>query len=191
MNGLATQSPRGRRIILAIFMVREWLCVIGKEKRLMKNEMEASTIKFVLNGKVVQLDVPPHWTLLRLLREKLGLTGTKEGCGIGECGACTVLLDGMPVNACLILAPKVEGREVQTVEGLGSRDSLHPLQRSFIDHGAIQCGFCTPGILMSSKALLEKNSKPDREEIQEAISGHLCRCTGYQQIIEAIEAAGK
>ena len=148
-------------------------------------------IKFILNEKKVEVDVPPNWTLLRLLRESLGLTGTKEGCGIGECGACTVSLDGMPVNACLVLAPKVEGRRVETVEGLGSRDSLHPLQKSFIDHGAIQCGFCTPGILMSSKALLEKNSNPTREEIKEAISGHLCRCTGYHQIIEAIEAIKK
>jgi carbon-monoxide dehydrogenase small subunit len=145
-------------------------------------------IRFILNGKKVEVEVPPHWTLLRLLREKFGLTGTKEGCGIGECGACTVLLDGMPVNACLVLAPKVEGRKVETIEGLGSRESLHPLQKSFIDHGAIQCGFCTPGILMSSKALLEKNSNPSREEIKEATSGHLCRCTGYHQIIEAIEA---
>jgi carbon-monoxide dehydrogenase small subunit len=145
-------------------------------------------IKFTLNGRLTQVDVPAHWTLLRLLREKLGLTGTKEGCGIGECGTCTVLLDGMPVNACLVLVPKVEGRKVETIEGLGSRESLHPLQKSFIDHGAIQCGFCTPGILMSSKALFEKNSQPTREEIKEAISGHLCRCTGYHQIIEAIEA---
>jgi len=149
------------------------------------------TINFILNGKPIHVEVPPHWTLLRLLREKLGLTGTKEGCGIGECGACTVLLDGMPVNACLVLAPKAEGREVQTVEGLGSGKSLHPLQKSFIDHGAVQCGFCTPGILMSSKALLEKIPHPNREEVKEAISGHLCRCTGYHQIIEAIEALEK
>jgi aerobic-type carbon monoxide dehydrogenase small subunit (CoxS/CutS family) len=145
-------------------------------------------IRFVLNGNSIQVEVAPHWTLLRLLREELGLTGTKEGCGNGECGACTVLLDGMPVNACLVLAPKVEGREIQTIEGLGSRESLHPLQQSFIDHGAVQCGFCTPGILMSSKALLEMNPNPTKEEIRTAISGHLCRCTGYQQIIEAIEA---
>jgi carbon-monoxide dehydrogenase small subunit len=146
------------------------------------------TLKFILNGKPIEIKVPPHWTLLRLLREKLGLTGTKEGCGIGECGSCTVLLDGMPVNACLTLAPKVEGRKIETIEGLGSRESLHPLQKSFVDRGAIQCGFCTPGILMSSKALLVENSNPTREEIKEAISGHLCRCTGYHQIIEAIEA---
>ncbi|HSB04459.1 MAG TPA: (2Fe-2S)-binding protein [Thermodesulfobacteriota bacterium] len=149
------------------------------------------TIEFILNGICLEVPVAPHWTLLRLLREKLGLTGTKEGCGMGECGACTVLLDGTPVHSCLLLAPKVEGREVQTIEGLGSRESLHPLQQSFIDHGAVQCGFCTPGILMSSKALLEKNPHPTREEVKEAISGHLCRCTGYQQIIEAIEALAK
>jgi len=150
--------------------------------------MRLMEIKFTLNGRLTQVEVPPYWTLLKLLREKLGLTGTKEGCGIGECGACTVLMDGMPVNACLVLAPKVEGKEVETIEGLGSRESLHPLQKSFIDHGAIQCGFCTPGILMSAKSLLEENSNPTREEIKEAISGHLCRCTGYHQIIEAIEA---
>jgi carbon-monoxide dehydrogenase small subunit len=146
-------------------------------------------IKFMLNRSEIQVAVLPHWTLLRLLREKLGLIGTKEGCGIGECGTCTVLLDGMPVHACLVLAPKVEGRDVQTIEGLGRRDSLHPLQQSLIDHGAIQCGFCIPGILMSSKALLERNPRPTREEVKDAISGHLCRCTGYHQIIEAIKVA--
>jgi aerobic-type carbon monoxide dehydrogenase small subunit (CoxS/CutS family) len=149
------------------------------------------TIKFILNGANVEVDVPPHWPLVRVLREKLGLTGTKEGCGIGECGACTVLVDGTPVHSCLILAPKVEGREVQTVEGLGTRESLHPLQQSFIEHGAVQCGFCTPGMLMSSKALLERNPHPTKEEVKESISGHLCRCTGYHQIIEAIEAVSR
>jgi carbon-monoxide dehydrogenase small subunit len=157
----------------------------------MRDEQGRYAITFVLNGEPVQMDVPPHWTLLKLLRDRFGLTGTKEGCGIGECGACTVLMDGVPVNACLVLAPKVEGREVQTVEGLGNRTTLHPLQRSFIEHGAVQCGFCTPGILMSSKALLEKKPHPDQEEIREALSGHLCRCTGYHQIIEAVEAVGK
>ena len=154
-------------------------------------EAMGMTIKFVLNGEPIEVEVPPHWTLLRLLREGLGLTGTKEGCGIGECGTCTVLLDGMPVNACLVLAPKVEGKKVETVEGLGSQESPHPLQKSFIEHGAIQCGFCTPGILMSSKALLEEKSNPTREEIKEAISGHLCRCTGYHQIVEAIKKASE
>jgi aerobic carbon-monoxide dehydrogenase small subunit len=148
-------------------------------------------LRFKVNGKYVEGEVPSHWTLLRLRRERLGLTGTKEGCGIGECGACTVLLDGVPVHACLLLAPKVEGRNVQTIEGLGSREALHPLQKSFIEHGAVQCGFCTPGMLVSAKALLERNSRPTREEIKEAISGHLCRCTGYHQIIEAIEAVKK
>jgi len=144
-------------------------------------------IEFTLNGKLIQVDVPPHWTLLRLLREKLGLTGTKEGCGIGECGACTVLVDGIPLHSCLLLAPKVEGKSVETIEGVGSRTALHPLQQSFMDHGAVQCGFCTPGILMSAKALLDRNPHPTKEEVKEAISGHLCRCTGYQQIVEAIE----
>jgi carbon-monoxide dehydrogenase small subunit len=148
-------------------------------------------IDFTLNGKKIRVEVPAHWTLLRVLREKLGLTGTKEGCGIGECGTCTVLLDGMPVNSCLVMAPKAEGRKVETVEGLGRRDSLHPLQQAFIDHGAVQCGFCTPGILMSSKALLDRNPTPTREEVQDAIAGHLCRCTGYRQIIEAVEKAVK
>ncbi len=145
-------------------------------------------IRFILNGREIEVEVPPHWTLLRLLRERLELKGTKEGCGIGECGACTVLLDGMPVNSCLVLAPKVEGRRVETIEGIGNKESLHPLQKSFIEFGAVQCGFCTPGVLMSAKSLLERNPHPTREEIKEAISGNLCRCTGYQQIIEAIEA---
>ncbi len=149
------------------------------------------TIHFRLNGTLIELFVPPHWTLLRLLREKLGLTGTKEGCGIGECGACTVLLDGVPVHSCLVLAPKVEGREVETIEGLGSRESLHPLQQSFIDHGAVQCGFCIPGILMTSKALLKAIPHPTKEEVKEAISGHLCRCTGYHQIVEAVVETGR
>jgi carbon-monoxide dehydrogenase small subunit len=148
-------------------------------------------IHFTLNGKSIEVSVPPHWPLLRVLREALGLTGTKEGCGIGECGACTVLLDGEPVHACLVLAPKVDGRTVETIEGLGTRDALHPLQQAFIDQGAVQCGFCTPGILMSAKAFLEKNPCPTEEEVREAVSGHLCRCSGYHQIIEAVLAASK
>ena len=157
----------------------------------MRDEEGRYIVTFVLNGESVQMNVPPHWTLLKLLRDGFGLTGTKEGCGIGECGACTVLMDGVPVNACLVLAPKVEGREVQTVEGLGNRTALHPLQRSFIEHGAVQCGFCTPGILLSAKALIERKPHANQEEIREALSGHLCRCTGYHQIIEAVEAVGK
>ena len=155
-----------------------------------QKELETK-IRFKLNGEPLEVSVPAHWTLLRLLREQLGLTGTKEGCGIGECGACTILLNGVPVHSCLLLAPKIEGKDVQTIEGVGSREALHPLQQSFIDHGAVQCGFCTPGILLSSKALLKNKPHPTREEVKEAISGHLCRCTGYQPIIEAIEDAGK
>jgi carbon-monoxide dehydrogenase small subunit len=161
---------------------------IGSRLEWNGKEME---IRFDLNGEKVRVEVPAHWTLLRLLREKLGLAGTKEGCGIGECGTCTVLLEGVPVNSCLVMAPKVEGKKVETVEGLGTRDSLHPLQKSFIDHGAVQCGFCTPGILMSSKALLDRNPRPTKEEIKDAIVGHLCRCTGYHQIIQAVEEASK
>jgi len=157
----------------------------------MRDEEGRCIVTFVLNGESVQMNVPSHWTLLKLLRDGFGLTGTKEGCGIGECGACTVLMDGVPVNACLVLAPKVEGREVQTVEGLGNRTTLHPLQQSLIEHGAVQCGFCTPGILLSAKALIERKPHANHEEIREALSGHLCRCTGYHQIIEAIEAVGK
>ena len=168
-----------------------WHLELGIWKRLRALSAMEITISFKLNEEPIQVSVPPHWTLLRLLREKLGLTGTKEGCGIGECGACTVLLDGAPVHSCLVLAPKVEGREVETIEGLGSRESLHPLQQSFIDHGAVQCGFCIPGVLMSSKALLRANAHPTRDEVKEAISGHLCRCTGYHQIVEAVEAASK
>ena len=149
------------------------------------------TIKFILNGVNIEVLVPPHWTLLMLLRERLGLTGTKEGCGIGECGACTVLLDGVPVHSCLLLAPKVDGREVQTIEGLGSRESLHPLQQSFIDHGAVQCGFCTPGMILSAKAFLETHRSPSREEVKRAMVGNLCRCRGYVKIIDAIVAAGQ
>ena len=125
-------------------------------------------------------------TLLEVLRDELGLTGTKCGCEIGECGACTVLLDGQPVNACLVLAPQIAGREVTTVEGLMLDGRLHPLQESFLDHDAVHCGFCTPGMLLSAKALLDQNPHPTEAEIRTAISGNLCRCTGYQQIVDAI-----
>ena len=148
-------------------------------------------ISFTLNGKPQELDVPPNMTLLDLLREEIGLTGTKRGCDAGECGACTVLLDGRAVNSCLVLAPQVAGREVVTVEGLAPLGALRPLQEAFLDHGAVQCGFCTPGMLMSAKDLLDHTTKPTEKEIREAISGNLCRCTGYQQIVEAIEDAAK
>jgi aerobic carbon-monoxide dehydrogenase small subunit len=145
-------------------------------------------IAFRVNGKPVELEVRPWQSALDTLRDELGLTGAKEGCGIGECGACTIIVDGNAVNSCLMLAPQLDGRSVETIEGLGSGDSLHALQEAFLTHGAVQCGFCTPGVLLSAKALLARNPRPDRDEIVEALSGNLCRCTGYQQIIEAVEA---
>ena len=148
-------------------------------------------LSFTLNGKPQVLDVPPNMTLLDLLREEIGLTGTKRGCDVGECGACTVLLDGRAVNSCLVLAPQVAGRDVVTVEGLAPLGTLGPLQESFLDHGAVQCGFCTPGMLMSAKDLLDHSAGPSGEEIRDAIAGNLCRCTGYQQIVEAIEDAAR
>jgi len=148
-------------------------------------------ISFMLNGSLQQLDVPPNMTLLDLLRDEIGLTGTKRGCDAGECGACTVLLDGRAVNSCLVLAPQVSGREVLTVEGLAPLGTLRPLQEAFLDHGAVQCGFCTPGMLMSAKDLLDHTADPSETEIRQAISGNLCRCTGYQQIVEAIEYAAR
>ncbi len=148
-------------------------------------------ISTTINGRPQTFALPPYLTLLDLLRDHLGLTGTKCGCEIGECGACTVLLDGEAVNACLVLAPQIDGRRVQTVEGLAPPGKLHPLQESFLDHDAVHCGFCTPGMLLSAKALLDANPRPTETEIRTAISGNLCRCTGYQQIVEAIAKAPK
>jgi carbon-monoxide dehydrogenase small subunit len=148
-----------------------------------------ATITATINGRSYTLAVPAHWTLLDLLRDQLGFTGTKCGCEIGECGACTVLLDGEPVNSCLVLAPQIAGRHVLTVEGLSQRGKLHPLQESFMDCDAVHCGFCTPGMLMSAKALLDLNPHPTETQIRTAISGNLCRCTGYQQIVDAVEKA--
>ena len=148
-------------------------------------------VSFVLNGKEVTVDTEPGRTLLSVLREDFGLIGVKEGCGQGECGACTVLLNGKPVNSCLILVPKVQGAHVTTIEGITPREGLHPLQKSFLEHGAVQCGFCTTGMIMSAYALLQKNPHPTVEEIKVAISGNLCRCTGYAQIIEAIAEAAR
>ena len=149
-------------------------------------------VRFTLNGEMVQAEVAPWWTLLKVIRDTFGLTGTKEGCGYGECGACTVLIDGLAVNSCLVLASQVEGKHIVTIEGLSSRDGeLHPIQKAFIQKGAIQCGFCTPGMILSAKALLDQNTNPTEEEIKKAIVGNLCRCTGYVKIIEAIRAAQK
>ncbi|MGB6063467.1 MAG: (2Fe-2S)-binding protein [Desulfomonilaceae bacterium] len=149
------------------------------------------TISFTVNGKCVQIDVKPWDTALGVLRDQLGMKGTKEGCGIGECGACTILVDGLAVDSCLMLAPKLDGKQVETVEGLRQGETLHPLQEAFIARGAVQCGYCTPGMLMSAKALLDRNTSPDRNELVGALAGNLCRCTGYVQIMEAVEEAAK
>ena len=151
----------------------------------------AREISFVFNGNPLKMMIEDHWTLLHLIREELGYTGTKEGCGSGECGACTVLLNGNSVNSCMVLAHEANGQEVQTIEGLASGNSLHPIQAAFVEHGAIQCGFCTPGMIMSTKAVLDRNPKADRKEIEKGLRGNLCRCTGYVKIAEAVEAVQK
>ncbi len=144
-------------------------------------------IAFTLNGEVVNLEVEPDQTLLSALRDNLGMTGVKEGCSIGECGTCTVIVDGKATKSCIALAAAFDGREIVTIEGLANGDQLHPIQEAFIEKNAIQCGFCTPGFIMSALAYLEKHPRPRREEIRKAISGNLCRCTGYEQIVDAIE----
>lgn len=148
-------------------------------------------IKFTVNGKDYEVSVPPWRTLLEVIREELRLTGTKEGCGLGECGACTVIMNGKTVNSCLVLAAEADGKQITTIEGLANGDKLHPLQQAFIDHGGFQCGFCTPGMIMSAKALLDANPKPTEDEIRQGISGNFCRCTGYTKIIESIKAAAE
>ncbi len=146
-------------------------------------------MSFTLNGENVQVEVDTGWTLLYLLREILEMTGTKEGCGYGECGACTVIIDGKAVNACIYPVMEAEGRSVTTIEGLAAADgSLNPLQQAFVDHGAVQCGFCTPGMVMSAQALLDENKNPTEDEIRTSIEGNLCRCTGYVKIIDAIKS---
>lgn len=150
----------------------------------------ATEIQFRLNGNDIQMTVEDHWTLLYLLREVMGLTGTKEGCGSGECGACTVIVDDLAVNSCLYLAVEANGRDLMTIEGLAGPDgTLHTLQQTFVEHGGIQCGFCSPGMIMSSKALLYENPTPTLNDIKHALAGNLCRCTGYTQIFESIQAA--
>lgn len=148
-------------------------------------------ITLTVNGTPYEVAVEPRQSLLQLLREELHLTGTKEGCSEGECGACTVLLDGKTVDACLIFALEVEGREVVTIEGLAQGNQLHPVQQAFAEYGAVQCGFCTPGMILAAKALLDSHPHPSEAEIRQGISGNLCRCTGYVKIVEAIQAAAR
>jgi carbon-monoxide dehydrogenase small subunit len=150
-----------------------------------------TSLSFRINGEICNLSIPPHRTLLEVLREDCALTGTKHGCELGECGACTVLLDSKPVLSCLLLALEVEGRSVDTIEGLARGNDLHPLQSAFADLGASQCGYCTSGMLIASKALLEENPVPTRDEIRRALGGNLCRCTGYQGIIAAVSQAAR
>ncbi len=150
----------------------------------------SNSIRFILNGTPIELEAEPHYTLLELLRDHVKLTGTKMGCEVGECGACTVLLNGKNVTSCLVMAVTLkEDDEITTIEGLANEDILDPIQEAFIENGALQCGFCTPGMILAIKALLDENPHPSREEIIRGVSGNMCRCTGYEQIIEAVEKA--
>jgi len=153
--------------------------------------MKQVEIVLRVNGINYEVAIEPQRTLVEVLRDTLGLTGTKKSCSEGECGACTVLMDGKPVTSCLILALDAQGKEILTIEGLSEGEKLHPIQEAFLKHGAIQCGFCTPGMVMSAKALLDEHPKPTATEVRKAISGNLCRCTGYQQIVDSILAASK
>jgi aerobic carbon-monoxide dehydrogenase small subunit len=149
------------------------------------------TIQLTINGEPVEAAVSTNQTLVQFLRDDMGLTGTKHGCGLGDCGACTVLMDGKAVNSCLVLAIQADGTDILTIEGLAENGKLHPLQQAFVDKGAIQCGFCTPGMILSAKALLDEKPNPSELEIRTAISGNLCRCTGYQKIVQAVDEAAK
>jgi carbon-monoxide dehydrogenase small subunit len=161
-------------------------------KHEMTRDVQREIIALDVNGERTELLLPVHKTLLEVLREDMQLTGTKHGCELGECGTCTVLVDGRPELSCLLLPVQVEGRAITTIEGMAAGSTLHPLQQAFAELGAAQCGYCTPGILLSAKALLETNTKPSRDEIREALAGNLCRCTGYAKILEAVElAAGR
>ena len=148
-------------------------------------------VTMIVNGQTRSASVPPETTLLQLLPDHFNVTGAKLGCDVGDCGACTVVVDGMAVNSCLMLAGQVNGRSVTTIEGLATRDRLHPIQKAFEDNGALQCGYCGPGAIMASKALLDENSDPDVKEIRDALSGSLCRCTGYSKMIEAVQEAAR
>ena len=148
-------------------------------------------ITITVNGETEQVDVPSNMTVLKMLREKMGKTGTKNGCAAGECGACTVMVDGEPTNSCMMLAVECDGKEIVTVEGIANNGHLAPIQEAIIDSGGVQCGFCTPGILIASQALLDRKPNPSEDEIKEALVGNLCRCTGYVRIIEAVQAAAQ
>lgn len=148
-------------------------------------------IKLTVNGAIHELSVKPHATLLDVIREDLGLTGTKEGCGNGECGACTVIIDGRTANSCITLAVEANGKEITTIEGLSRGEKLHPIQEAFVEVGGMQCGFCTPGMVLSSKTLLEANPNPTEEQIRKGLEGNFCRCTGYTKIIESVKAAAE
>lgn len=148
-------------------------------------------IRVTVNGSTEVLDVPSNMTLLQLLRDKLGLTGTKNGCSAGECGACTIIMNGVPVNSCMVLAAECEGAEILTIEGLARDDRLDPIQQALIDQGGVQCGFCTPGLVLSIRALLDRSPMPAESEIREALAGNLCRCTGYLRVFEAVKQAAK
>lgn len=154
-------------------------------------DIEKSTITLTVNGEVYEIIVKPNSSLLDVLRDELDFTGTKRGCDTGDCGACTVIMDGKAVNACLVLAMRTDGRNIVTIEGLANGNKLDPIQEAFLEKGAVQCGFCTPGMALSTKAILDKNPKPTKIEIKAGIAGNLCRCTGYTKIIEAIQTAAQ
>ncbi len=153
--------------------------------------MKTMKITFQLNNEPVRLQVRPYETLLETLRERLSLTGAKEACGLGACGACTVVVNGIPLRSCLVLTPEVDGADITTIEGLKQEEKLHPLQEAFMEKGAVQCGFCTSGMIMTAKALLDRNTKPTKKEIVRTISSNICRCTGYKKILEAVEDASR
>ena len=157
----------------------------------MARDAERVVVTLDVNGELAQMLLPVHKTLLEVLREDMQLTGTKHGCELGECGTCTVLVDGKPELSCLVLPVQVEGRAITTVEGMARGADLHPLQQAFVELGAAQCGYCTPGILLSAKSLLEGNGRPTRDEIREALAGNLCRCTGYSKIVDAVQLAAE
>ena len=153
--------------------------------------MAEQTVRFNINGRSYEIPVEPQMTLVEVLRDKLDITGTKISCGAGECGACTVLIDGKPVLSCLTLAVTAKDKDILTIEGLAEGGKLHPIQQAFIDHGAIQCGFCTPGMILTAKALLDENPSPTGDEVKKALAGNLCRCTGYVKIVDAVLAAAE